>query len=860
MRLRFRAPGRLAPLASLSSRRMKLVASANAVLIGVASVAVSGCAPDAAGGCQAVALSASGSQQTTAEQLPATQTVTLPTGEQLQLSPTSGGGVSVTPLKAAGATAGSTGFVQLGLNGGQYEIPYEAVPYVGTVLDPRLFDVSYLAEAALETHSSTIPLTISYTGTSAPSLPGITILHAAGGTATATVDPAKAAQFGALLASRWHAGQAGLPGVSRISLAPVPGIVSLPAPLPIAPPAIAAASQGVSSSASQGASSSPSPSPAYHTLTVKFVGPDGTPGTAVGILQNVNDARLGTYIVPDLNFKSTSSGAPVISGTQGPMKFSLPSGTYSLMFSVLTPHTGTYDGYDAALVAQPQVTVNANETVTLDARAAKPYSATVTDPATPISNQLEYDALDFVRTSVTGGSCGGQALTYQMGLSSLSGSSIGYAASQLSATPTSPVTEGKFYFDASTVIEQAGPKDIQADPRYYLDFPSTGSVPASLDYTVPASSLTTVTNQVYASPLLAASSQEISLFPVVYHTWGDWNNESFSDDYVDPGSHTDYWYTSDPKLSVWQQEAKVGTSSEGMTTIYGARQVIKPGQQITATWDKAPMSPTGNALYEAGVENWLNWSGQPFQTTPLSVTVPLASRQDNNAVIYPIFSDSNPTQEVDGNPFSDFYSGSTSTSTVEFYRNGKLALSSDGDSRTQAPAIGTYLPMLPQAAGYRLDWAVSDSGSGASVDTDWTFKSSPGDAAASLPKTELCPVNPTGGCSLLPLLFINYNVPLNFDGQATAGQPLSFTFTVGHQPGESAATGVKATVSASFDDGQTWSTPQSATSQGNGQFTTTIQQPALSSTSGFVSLRIQARDGSGSTVTQTIIRAYGLTS
>ncbi|HEY1914340.1 MAG TPA: hypothetical protein VGH27_02080 [Streptosporangiaceae bacterium] len=834
---------------------MKLLVSTNVAIIAGATFVVSGCAPDAAGGCQAVAVTASAGQQATAAQLPAAQSVTLPTGQQVRLSPSSSGGVSVTPLTSSGATAASTGFVQLALNGGQYEIPYEAVPYVGTVLDPRLFDVSYLAEAALESHSSTIPLTISYTGSSMPSLPGITVRHAAGGTAIATVNPAKAAQFGALLASRWRAGQAGLPGISRISLAQTTGIVALPAPLPVAPPALA----GASSPASQGVSSSADKNLAYHTLTLRFRGLAGSKGTAVGILQNVNDARLGTYIVPDLNFSSTSSGAPVISGTEGPVKFSVPTGTYSLMFSMLTPHAGTYDGYDAALVAQPQVTVDANETVTLDARAAKPYSATVTNPSTPISDELQYDSLDFVRTSVTGGSCGGQALTYQMGLSSLAGSSINYAASQLSATPTTPVTEGRFYFDAATVIEQAGPKAIQAEPRYYLDFPYVGSVPASLTYRVPAKDLTTVTNQVYASPLLTASSQVISLFPEVYHTWGDWNNESFSDDYIDPGSRADYWYTANPKLTVYQQEAKVGSSSS-THTIYGMRQMIKPGQQITVTWDKAPMSPTGNPLYVSGVENWLNYSGQAFQTTPLSVTVPLASRQDNNAVIYPLFADSDPSQEVNGNPLSDFYSTSTSTSTVQFYRDGTLALTSTGASSTQAPATGTYLPMLPQAAHYRLDWVESDSASGASVDTDWGFSSSPDDPAASLPKTELCPVNPGEGCSLLPLLFVNYDLPLNYDGQATAGQPLDITFTVGHQPNAAAATDVKASVAASFDDGQTWTTPKAAASQANGQFTFTIQQPALSSTSGFVSLRIRATDGSGDSITQTIIRAYGLTS
>ncbi len=69
-----------------------------------------------------------------------------------------------------------------------------------------------------------------------------------------------------------------------------------------------------------------------------------------------------------------------------------------------------------------------------------------------------------------------------------------------------------------------------------------------------------------------------------------------------------------------------------------------------------------------------------------------------------------------------------------------------------------------------------------------------------------------------------------------------------------------ASVSASFDDGKTWSTPVDAKALGGGRFSAAISQPPLSQTSGFASLRVTARDGAGNSVTQTIIKAYGLTS
>lgn len=70
---------------------------------------------------------------------------------------------------------------------------------------------------------------------------------------------------------------------------------------------------------------------------------------------------------------------------------------------------------------------------------------------------------------------------------------------------------------------------------------------------------------------------------------------------------------------------------------------------------------------------------------------------------------------------------------------------------------------------------------------------------------------------------------------------------------------MSATVSASFDDGQTWTAALRATALGGDTFAVAIGQPAAAGTDGFASLRVTASDGTGNSVTQTIIRAYGLT-
>jgi hypothetical protein len=174
--------------------------------------------------------------------------------------------------------------------------------------------------------------------------------------------------------------------------------------------------------------------------------------------------------------------------------------------------------------------------------------------------------------------------------------------------------------------------------------------------------------------------------------------------------------------------------------------------------------------------------------------------------------------------------------------------------------------LSPQPATYRLDWTTFHNtahGSidpGASTETDWTFRSGPGDPAAALPPGETCAPDPSRSCSFVPLLFVGYDLPLNYSEQATAGQPFTVTFTVEHQPGEVPPAGVTATVAASFDDGKTWSAAQTATSLGNDRFSVTISQPPLASTNGYASLRVTATDNAGNSVTQTTIEAYHLTS
>lgn len=757
-----------------------------------------------------------------AQQLPRSTTVTLLTGDKVRVDPTPTGGVTVSPVATGDTQSTSANFVQFGWGGDQYVIPDSATPYVATTLDPRLFDVSYLARAGLDdAHTAALPLTV--TGTAAASLPGIQVAATTGTTATATVSKAQAGQFGHLLAQQWRASRTGasptpvgtLPGISRIGLAPPANAPALPAP----PPSQPATSAGTSSTGLH-----------FHTVTINTIDLNGNPGTAVGFVQNVDDARLGSFI---LDFP----------GQQGPVSFSVPDGNYSFEVSVMT---GPADdlSVDSALVVKPQVAVSSDTTITLDARTAVPYQPTVQTP--PPAGTSQQDLLTFSRQAATAGGLNVAAFGFD-GLFSIIAMRLFSDAltgnRPLYATPTSTVKTGSLNFSAFTELA-ASESDSQGRPRYDLVFPSKGRIPSSLTYPLTDAALTAVHSTLYASGC-AECTVPLSLFPMVYLPWSV--AELGIGSGITLGEHTDYWYSSAPDLTVWQNAFDGSDNARR----WGARHTLVPGQPISETFDVAGAVPSPAAAYAQTATIAI---GGPSSSvaSPLLV-VCAACRQDDNALlnIQP-FGGSDPNhfgQSVDVND----------QSTLRFWRNGTLAVTSDGTPSGTLGPVGLPLPLLPTLATYQLQWAwTGPLDVHSSSDTLWTFQSGPA-ANSTLPSSEECAPDPSRPCTFLPLLFIRYDLPLNFQSQAKAGGPFSLAFTVSAQQNAPAPAALAATVSVSYDDGATWSPEQAAQGNGNGGFTATITHPDLAATNGFVSLRIKAHDAQGNAVDQTSIRAYGLT-
>ncbi|URM96236.1 hypothetical protein LUW76_18970 [Actinomadura madurae] len=752
--------------------------------------------------------------------LPRSGTVTLVTGDRVRLDVAPDGRQTVTLADAKAARDGSGGLLRFDWAGEQFAVPYAAVPFLGSTLDPRLFDVSYLVRAGLDDeHSSTLPVTIQPSGSGkADELPGVRMAKGERA-ASATIDKSKARGLGRLLMKRWKesrgAGAAAKPlPVARIGLAATKG--TPPPPEPPRAPAAAESGKGKH----------------YRTLGLDFTGPDGKPATALGWVQNISDPTVGPFIVA-----SPTPDAKPVTG-EGPLRISVPDGTYSIAFTILTPHSGTYLGADGALVVEPELTVKGDRNITLDARTTKPYRMNL-EPE--VTGDLRIDSMTFVRTGVDGSGCAG----YPIAMDLLSAQGSGLAASTLSASPTRKVTKGTLGFNAISGIALDSPSGKHAKPRYYLTFSHEGAVPPSLTYSVPESKLTTVHTRTYgqASGEVCEGSERRDLTPYVY-TSGRSLKFGYSAD-VQLGEHTDYWYSNAPDRVLWS------TSHLNAQCLrsYDSFRHIKPGERIEQEWGKAPVAPG-----QAGIIG--THFGLPMPGAGPAALCP-ACRQGEVAMLrLDPFGDSDPRHFVG---YPDFKAGETGA-VFSFYRNGTLTETSEALEDGGGWPHRQILPLLPQDAVYRLDLKYSRPGDPkAKIHTDWTFRSGPDDPPAKLPESVRCTPDEGRPCSLLPLLFVRYDLALDDGSRAKAGSPYEIAFTVAHQQGAPAPEGVTATVEASYDDGESWSDPVTATAgDGGGRFTAAVTHPPLGDTDGTVSLRVRARDSAGNTVDQTIIRAYGL--
>ncbi|HEX6685282.1 MAG TPA: S8 family serine peptidase [Candidatus Limnocylindrales bacterium] len=188
----------------------------------------------------------------------------------------------------------------------------------------------------------------------------------------------------------------------------------------------------------------------------------------------------------------------------------------------------------------------------------------------------------------------------------------------------------------------------------------------------------------------------------------------------------------------------------------------------------------------------------------------------------------------------------------------------------------TYFKMPPEPDRYRLTvhhptpytmqrWARQ-------VDTEWTFASQRkgGPGPTEQPVVNLgawCArwttitdegIHYRDGCEAERLLHIQYDLGLELDNTAKAGRAHRISLEGFYHPYLKETAKVSTLkLWVSYDDGATWQRAITHREDGSG-FEAVLHHPRLDRTTGAVSLRVEATDSTGNTVSQTIQRAYGL--
>jgi hypothetical protein len=413
----------------------------------------------------------------------------------------------------------------------RFVVPTSAMPYLGSTLDPSLFDVTKLAQQP----GGQIYVTMAYRPGSHPSaVPGI----ATTGPGTGVLTGASERAFGTALTDEWRASG----GLARTS-GPLAGVARI---------ALAGTDTPVA----------PAVQPDYdmRTLTLNVIDPPAFNGQGGDVsLMNVDSLR---------RYNS-------FTGVYGTVKISVPAGHYAVMGEWAGADNDVAAGMAEWAVSIPQFDVAGDTRVTLDGRTAT-HELTVGTPrkATSIGNSFAT-----IRTD---------ALGIQSGLASAN--DTGHDVPLFLAPTQAKVTVGKFAYGIQDRL--TSPAGFSHPYTYDLDFAGTGQIPAAQDYRVTRSNLATI-HQTFGSA--GAVDECPSAYPAgggaapLQPCYG-FTSPTSNDEYVTAqrglvwGDHAEGYGTFIPGTSVVYATRDV--SDKGW-------QAFSPGEIRTRDWFGQPDAPTG---------------------------------------------------------------------------------------------------------------------------------------------------------------------------------------------------------------------------------------------------------------------------
>jgi hypothetical protein len=745
--------------------------------------------------------------------------VTLVTGNAVRLATGPGvrSVVSVTPPRPTRRFAASMVAHTFIIGGDVYSVPGYALPFLGNLLDARLFDASYLLRAGYAARAA-LPVSVTWRRASHTPVPGLTAARS-GRTTSGSVRTAGA--FGQALAdlsramlhrgtSRTAAATA-LAQVQKISLAPLGDRLGVAPAVPLRSPAAPAGTK-------------------LYTLTLDAITTAGQAGYAIAYVQDLKSLQ---------RYYSVTFLAP---GNR--LALSVPAGSYGIEATVFDLDLDFNLPENIAFVPLPEVDISADTSITMDARRARPIDVSV--PSSDAA--VEMATLSFARTSADGDGLQDAIYTFGPAIADF------LPEVHLYAVPTPAPRIGSLGFADAWEFAPAGMGlgGVDAPYTYSLDFASSHGVPDTLSHAVALSDLATVHERFAAS--VAGSNSYSAAAP--FHSWSTvtYALSPVLLDFPVPAERTDYFGGSTD--TVWELSAQlVPLAAYIPPAIRGPFTTFHPGDERTVTWGASPSVPapewqsmglpTGTRALTGAATN-LTWS----------YICPVCRQGDVMGFSIVASGDDDPTHSTDwqglGSGTLENFAGGP-TDSLTFYRNDTLTQTAAGS--------GLVLPMLPGPARYRIDWArtvPSDSNTLAtSVHSVWTFTSTRPSRTDRVPSYELCSPDSTQPCSFVPLVFASYDFGADLSGNVAAPGAQSFTVTGYHEAGANAGVVADASVQVSFDDGATWA-PAGVTPVGGGRFRVSLDAPDPASTSGYVSIKVRLADPGGNVLDQTILRAYAL--
>jgi hypothetical protein len=706
--------------------------------------------------------------------------VMLITGDVVRLSSTAGGRQTASVIKAQHHGSGAQ-FQMYTLGRDLYVVPESAVPYLGTTLSPALFDVTQLAQQENGRLALAVQLGLR-SASGRVAVPGITVTHRSGLTATGRLTEASARRFGVALArqaERDHASATHTTGLfaSLARIAPPQAVT--------ARPARTAGTAGTASTGRRGR-----PNFQMYTLTLHGIDAAGKKDTGDLVL---------VYNVDDL--EKYAGEADFVNGQT---KISVPVGHYAAVCFFYNFTTGAVSG-----VTMPQFTVSADTSVTVDARTAtSPVSVTTPRPTSPVINEVGVGRAD--RTGANG--------SYAF---------LGSGQTSFSVTPvTNRVSVGQLYYYVYSRL--FSPPGAKMPYSYDVEFPSNGAIPVNEHYAALPSGLATVRSSYPADQ---------SGTPALETRFGalPWQSVLFGDDVsiTTPMQRTEY-YSALPDLS-W----------EGVYYSVFSSSPFELLGELDSAWTS----------YQPGTSSSVTWGGQP--QTPRLLQTPLFVNQTFcpacvegstlNLLAFP-YSDNSPDHR--GYP-DGTVSGLTEAQSYDVYADGVPVTKGTGflEKKVTLPAGAKDL-----AIDYDTTRSAADLTLSTSVDTRWTVRTAA--PRGTLPSGWYCDFSLHTKCGVLPLMYANYDLPVNSLGQLPSGSATAGVY-MSHLAGATDVAVSSLTASVSFDGGTSWH-KASVTPEGNGQYALAFTVPAAAQTDGFGALRLSATDAYGGALSQTIQHAFAV--